>query len=89
MLLRRQKHLQDDRYGEVEVGIPLAEHPAEVTMPVPDECPCPICQRAARRFDSLSDASLYVDYYRCPDCRHVFTVPKDECKPADDVILPA
>lgn len=52
-----------------------------------DECPCPICGRPARLLESVSEASFYIDYYRCPVCVHVFTAPKEECEPTDDVTV--
>lgn len=54
-------------------------------MAVPDQCPCPVCGRSSNRMESLSKASAYIDYYRCEECRHIWTVPKGECEPADDV----
>ena len=45
--------------------------------------PCPKCEQPGIYLKSLSQSSS-VDYYRCVDCEHVWTVPKDEREPASD-----
>jgi hypothetical protein len=50
---------------------------------VPIESLCPKCARPGTYMKGLSQISS-VDYYRCDDCKHVWTVPKDEPEPTDD-----
>jgi len=45
--------------------------------------PCPKCTQPGTYVKSLSQ-SYAVDYYRCDDCQHVWTVPKDEREPTTD-----
>jgi hypothetical protein len=44
---------------------------------------CPKCAQPGTYLKGLSQASP-VDYYRCDDCKHVWTVPKDEREPTTD-----
>ena len=53
---------------------------------VPDSCPCPVCDGPGSRLESISRDAL-VDYYRCPLCAHVWTVPKEQCEPTTDVTV--
>jgi hypothetical protein len=46
--------------------------------------PCPKCARPGTYLKAVSQSSS-VDYYRCDDCEHVWTVPKDEREPTTDV----
>jgi len=45
--------------------------------------PCPKCEQPGTYLKGLSQSSP-VDYYRCVDCEHVWTVPKDEREPTTD-----
>ena len=45
--------------------------------------PCPKCAQPGTYLKGLSHSSS-VDYYRCDDCQHVWTVPKDEREPTTD-----
>ena len=45
--------------------------------------PCPKCAQPGTYLKGLSHSSS-VDYYRCDDCEHVWTVPKDERASATD-----
>jgi transposase-like protein len=45
--------------------------------------PCPKCSQPGIYMKGLSQSSS-VDYYRCDDCQHVWTVPKDEREPTTD-----
>ncbi len=47
------------------------------------ECPCPICEAPGQWLESLSKSFTYLDYYLCRPCQHIWTVPKDQCEPAD------
>ena len=50
----------------------IALPPAMTTVPH-----CPACDGTlGRRLPSLSDGS-YADYYRCPQCTHVWSVDKE------------
>ena len=45
---------------------------------VPSTVPCPRCgQKDTESLDRLS-ALAYVDYFRCPACTHVWTLPRQE-----------
>jgi transposase-like protein len=44
---------------------------------------CPKCAQPSTYVKSLSQ-SPSVGYYRCDDCQHVWTVPKDEPEPTTD-----
>ena len=46
--------------------------------------PCPKCTRPGTYLKAVSQSSS-VDYYRCDDCEHVWTVPKDEREPTTDL----
>ncbi len=48
--------------------------------------PCPKCEQPGTYLRVLSQSS-YVDYYRCDDCEHVWTVPKDKGEPTTDVTV--
>lgn len=52
-----------------------------------EECPCPRCNQNGRRMDMLSLLFLSDDYFHCPNCGQVWTVPKDECSPTETVTL--
>jgi hypothetical protein len=45
--------------------------------------PCPKCAQPGTYLKGLSHSSS-LDYYRCDDCQHVWTVPKDERAPTTD-----
>jgi transposase-like protein len=45
--------------------------------------PCPKCTKPGTYMKGLSQSSA-VDYYRCDDCQHVWTVPKDKPEPTSD-----
>ncbi len=47
------------------------------------KCPCPICNEPGRRI--AGHFATFVDYFRCEPCGHVWTVPKEECVPTQDV----
>jgi endogenous inhibitor of DNA gyrase (YacG/DUF329 family) len=40
--------------------------------------PCPECQHTAPRYLPASSDGSVMNYYRCPECGHVFMVPKDK-----------
>ncbi len=54
-------------------------------MAIAGQCPCPTCGTPGRWLESLSKNFAYVDYYLCRPCHHIWTVPKHECEPADQV----
>lgn len=56
-------------------------------MTTPEDCPCPVCEHPGRLMHLLSAVFDQSDYYQCLECRHIWTVPKGECEPADAVSL--
>ena len=49
------------------------------------DCPCPVCETFGVYLPESSRYPSKVDYYRCPACAHVWTVPRNECEPTRDV----
>ena len=50
--------------------------------------PCPECQHQPLRLLEAASKSAWVNYYRCDECGHLWTVPKDQPEAAlTDMIL--
>ncbi len=53
---------------------------------VPIKPMCPQCESADARLLAFNSANAYVDYFRCPQCGHVWNQPKPgETGPIRDV----
>ena len=39
---------------------------------------CPVCQEPSARLISSASEGAVVDYWRCSDCRHVWTTKKND-----------